>query len=66
MGPGPHPDLSGVSLNLLRNMFRRERTGEGSEITIAMSEVMRAWVLAAWSCRDPRTDARRVLATRGS
>lgn len=27
-------------------LFRRERTGEGSEITIAMSEVMRAWVLA--------------------
>jgi crotonobetainyl-CoA:carnitine CoA-transferase CaiB-like acyl-CoA transferase len=27
-------------------LFRRERTGEGSVITIAMSEVMRAWVLA--------------------
>lgn len=27
-------------------LFRRERTGQGSEITIAMSEVMRAWVLA--------------------
>lgn len=27
-------------------LFRRERTGLGSEITIAMSEVMRAWILA--------------------
>lgn len=27
-------------------LFRRERTGEGSEIQIAMSEVMRAYVLA--------------------
>lgn len=27
-------------------LFRRERTGQGGEITIAMSEVMRAWVLA--------------------
>jgi crotonobetainyl-CoA:carnitine CoA-transferase CaiB-like acyl-CoA transferase len=27
-------------------LFRRERTGEGGEITVAMSEVMRGWILA--------------------